>query len=97
MCPERDITAIFRFEGIRPEAPMKKLALRVDTMSCEADESDVLDQLLAHDGVLAAEIDFERETLAVAYDEARTTKTALLDHLRFFGLSPAVEPMLRSA
>ena len=69
---------------------MKKLALKVDTLSCEADESDVLDQLLAHDGVLAAEIDLQRETLAVAYDEARTTKSALLDHIRFFGLAPSV-------
>lgn len=68
---------------------MKKLALRVDTLGCEADESDVLDQLLAHDGVLAAEIDLQRETLAVAYDERRTTKSALLDHIRFFGLAPS--------
>ena len=73
---------------------MKKLALRMDTLGCEADESDVLDQLLAHDGVLAAEIDLQQETLAVAYDERRTTKTALLDHLRFFGLSPRSEPLL---
>lgn len=73
---------------------MKKLALRVDTLGCEADESEVLDQLLAHDGVLGAEIDLHQETLAVAYDERRTTKTALLDHLRFFGLSPRAEPLL---
>lgn len=76
---------------------MKKLALRVDTLGCEADESDVLDQLLAHDGVLAAEIDLQQETLAVAYDEERTTKSALLDHLRFFGLAPRGETLLRSA
>lgn len=76
---------------------MKKLALRVDTMACEADETDVLDQLLAHDGVLAAEIDLQNEKLDVAYDERRTTKSALLDHLRFFGLSPRAEPLLRSA
>jgi len=76
---------------------MKKLALRVDTLGCEADESDVLDQLLAHDGVLAAEIDLQHETLAVSYDEARTTKSELLDHLRFFGLSPRGETLLRPA
>lgn len=67
---------------------MKKLALRVDTLACEADESDVLDQLLAHEGVLAAEIDLQQERLAVAYDERRTTRSALLDEIRFFGLSP---------
>lgn len=76
---------------------MKKLALRVDTLSCEADESDVLDQLLAHDGVLAAEIDLQQETLAVAYDERKTTKSALLDHLRFFGLQARGETLPRPA
>lgn len=75
---------------------MKKLALRVDTLSCEADESVVLDELLAHEGVLAAEIDLARETLAVAYDERKTTKTALLDHIRFFGLAPR-EGLARAA
>lgn len=73
---------------------MKKLALRVDTLSCEADETEVLDELLAHDGVLAAEIDLQKETLAVAYDEKRTTKGALLDHLRFFGLAPRGEAIV---
>lgn len=66
---------------------MKRMALRVDTLSCEADESDVLDELLAHDGVLAAELDLQQETLRVSYDEHKTTKSALLDHLRFFGLT----------
>ena len=75
---------------------MKKLALRVDTLSCEADEHDVLDELLAHDGVLAAEIDLERETLRLAYDEEKTTKSALLDHIRFFGLAPRGESVLRA-
>jgi hypothetical protein len=65
---------------------MKRLAIHVDTLGCEADETLVLDDLLAHDGVLAAEIELSRETLAVAYDERKTTKAALLDHLRFFGL-----------
>ena len=65
---------------------MKRLAIHGDTLGCEADESLVLDDLLAHEGVLAAEIDLARETLAVAYDERKTTKAALLDHLRFFGL-----------
>ena len=72
---------------------MKRLALRVDTLACEADESTVLDDLLAHEGVIAAEIDLSRETLSVAYDEGRTTKTALLDHLRFFGLVAVPTPM----
>lgn len=69
---------------------MKRLALRVDTLACEADESAVLDDLLAHEGVIAAEIDLDSETLAVSYDEGRTSKTALLDHIRFFGLVPHV-------
>jgi len=69
---------------------MKQMSLRVDTLSCEADESIVLDELLAHDGVLAAEIDLQRETLALAYEERKTTKSALLDHLRFFGLAPVL-------
>jgi len=68
---------------------MKRLALRVDTLACEADDSTVLDDLLAHDGVIAAEIDLVKEKLSVAYDERRTTKTALLDHLRFFGIVAA--------
>lgn len=73
---------------------MKRLALRVDTLACEADETTVLDDLLAHEGVIAAELDLERETISVAYDEERTTKSALLDHLRFFGL---VATQMRSA
>lgn len=76
---------------------MKRLAIHVDTLGCEADESAVLDDLLAHEGVLAAEIDLARETLAVAYDEQRTTKSALLDHLRFFGLAPLGETLVRPA
>ena len=72
---------------------MKRLALRVDTLACEADETTVLDDLLAHEGVIAAEIDLERETLSLAYDERKTTKTALMDHLRFFGLVANAAPM----
>jgi copper chaperone CopZ len=74
---------------------MKRLALRVDTLACEADETTVLDDLLAHDGVIAAEIDLARDTLSVAYDESRTTKAALMDHLRFFGIVavPTVAPV----
>lgn len=74
---------------------MKRLALRVDTLGCEADEHDVLDELLAHDGVLAAEIDLVRETLALAYDERKTTKTEIMDHLRFFGIAPLGETLLK--
>ena len=70
---------------------MKRMSLRVDTIGCEADESDVLDELLAHDGVLAAEIDLQQETLALSYDEKKTTKSAHLDHLRFFGLTARLE------
>jgi hypothetical protein len=69
----------------------------VETLGCEADESDVLDELLAHDGVLAAELDLARETLDVAYDEHKTTKSALLDHLRFFGIAPRTEAFARTA
>lgn len=76
---------------------MKRLAFRVDTLACEADEHTVLDDLLAHDGVIAAEIDLAKETLAVAYDEEKTTKSALLDHLRFFGLAPQSERIVRAA
>lgn len=76
---------------------MKRLALHVNTLGCEADESHVLDDLLAHEGVLAAEIDLSRETLAVSYDETRTTKSALLDHLRFFGIAPLGEALVRTA
>ncbi|HUR70126.1 MAG TPA: heavy metal-associated domain-containing protein [Candidatus Thermoplasmatota archaeon] len=65
---------------------MKRLTLRVDTLACEADETTVLDDLLAHDGVIAAEIDLTREMLSLAYDEHKTTKTSLMDHLRFFGI-----------
>jgi copper chaperone CopZ len=79
------------------EAPMKRLAIHVDTLGCEADESVVLDDLLAHDGVLAAEIDLARDTLSVAYDERKTTKSALLDHLRFFGIAPLGETLVRAA
>lgn len=76
---------------------MKRLALHVDTLGCEADESVVIDDLLAHEGVLAAEIDLDQETLAVAYDERRTTKAALMDHIRFFGISPLRETLSRTA
>ena len=76
---------------------MKRLALRVETLGCEADETVVLDDLLAHEGVLACEIDLARETLSVAYDERRTTKTALLDHLRFFGIAPLGEALVRAS
>lgn len=76
---------------------MKRLALHVDTLSCEADETVVLDELLAHEGVLAAQIDMQRETLDVAYDERKTSKAALLDHLRFFGIAPVSEALARAA
>lgn len=76
---------------------MKRLALRVDTIACEADETTVLDDLLAHDGVIAAELDLVRETLSLAYDEQKTTKSELLDHLRFFGLAPVIEKVARAA
>lgn len=76
---------------------MKRLAFRVDTLACEADEHTVLDDLLAHDGVIAAEIDLAKETVSLAYDEQKTTKTALLDHIRFFGLSPQSEQVVRAA
>lgn len=65
---------------------MKRLALYVETLRCEAAEDEILDDLLAHEGVIAAELDLEHETLHVSYDERRTTKDALLDHLRFFGI-----------
>lgn len=76
------------------QSPMKRLAFRVDTLACEADETTVLDDLLAHDGVIAAELDLARETLSLAYDERKTTKSALVDHLRFFGLVASQAPMM---
>ena len=65
---------------------MKRIQLAIDTLACEADEAAVLDELLAQEGVLAAELDLENERLAVAFDEKRTSKTAVVDHLRFFGI-----------
>lgn len=76
---------------------MKRLALHVETLRCEAGEADVLDDLLAHEGVVAAEIDLDRETLSVAYDDRRTTKAALLDHLRFFGIVQHREALTHAA
>lgn len=70
---------------------MKRIALNLETLGCEASEEDVLDELLAHDGVVAAEVDLANERVAVAFDEERTTRSALLDHLRFFGLVPKAD------
>ena len=75
---------------------MKRLALHVDTLGCEADDSAVLDDLLAHEGVLAAEIDLTRDVLALSYDERKTTKAALVDHLRFFGIVTLQQPIPQS-
>ncbi len=68
---------------------MKRLAFRVETLRCEANEADVLDDLLAHEGVIAAELNFDDEMVAVSYDAGKTTKAALIDHLRFFGIVQA--------
>lgn len=65
---------------------MKRVQLAIDTLACEADEAVVLDELLAQDGVVAAEIDLENDRLAVSYDEKLTSKTAVVDFLRFFGI-----------
>ena len=73
---------------------MKRMALSVETLGCEASEEDVLDELLAHDGVLACEVDLAHERIAVAFDEDRTSKSALLDHMRFFGLVPKADRAL---
>ncbi len=72
---------------------MKRVQLAIDTLACEADESIVLDELLAQEGVLAAELDFEAERLSVAYDEKVTTKSAVVDFLRFFGIAPVTRPL----
>ena len=72
---------------------MKRLALHVDTLGLEADENAVIDDLLAHEGVLAAEIDLSHDTLALAYDEHKTSKAALMDHLRFFGIVAIQRPI----
>lgn len=76
---------------------MKQMALNVETLRCEADEADVLDDLLARDGVIAAEIDFRNERVSIAYDEALVTKSELLVWLRYFGLAVKRETMLRAA
>lgn len=76
---------------------MKQIALDVDTLRCEADEADVLDELLAHHGVLAAEIDFPNERVHIAYDEAVVTKGELLGHLRFFGLDAKTSALALNA
>jgi copper chaperone CopZ len=65
---------------------MKRLQLAIDTLACEADEEQVLDELLAWDGVVAAEIDLQKEQMAVTFDEKVTDKGSLVDFLRFFGI-----------
>ncbi|HVL49712.1 MAG TPA: heavy metal-associated domain-containing protein [Candidatus Thermoplasmatota archaeon] len=67
---------------------MRRVALEVDTLRCEADEAAILDEVLAQEGVLAAEVDLASERVSLAFDEHVTTKAALLGHLRFFGLTP---------
>lgn len=76
---------------------MKKVALDVETLRCEANEEEVLDELLSQDGVLAAEIDLANERVAFAYDERVTTKMALIDHLRFYGLAVRRDVVARNA
>ena len=73
---------------------MKRVDLSVETLRCEADESTVLDELLAREGVVAAEIDLARELVTLAYDEARVTRGELVDRLRFFGLSVRRTPVV---
>ncbi|MHB8584225.1 MAG: hypothetical protein ACYDDF_00095 [Thermoplasmatota archaeon] len=73
---------------------MKRLQLAIDTLACEANEEQVLDELLAWDGVVAAEIDLHAERLALTYDEKLTDKGSLVDFLRFFGIVARPMPML---
>lgn len=72
---------------------MKRLQLAIDTLACEAAEDVVLDELLARDGILAAQLDLEHESLSVAYDEKLTTKSEVVDFLRFFGIQPVARPV----
>ncbi len=78
-------------------SPMKQVALNVETLRCEADEADVLDEILARDGVIAAEVDLRNERVSIAFDEMVVTKTELLSHLRFFGLAVRREAVARAA
>lgn len=75
---------------------MRKVALDVETLRCEANEEEVLDELLSMEGVLAAEIDLANEKLSFAYDERVTSKLALIDHLRFYGLAVRRDVMARA-
>jgi len=68
---------------------MKHMDVHVDTLACEASEADVVDGLLAAQGVLAASADFRSEHVAVSYDPSRVDEGALWDHLKFFGLTAA--------
>ncbi|MHB8604444.1 MAG: hypothetical protein ACYDCK_04245 [Thermoplasmatota archaeon] len=70
---------------------MKRFSLAVETLRLEADESIVVDEMLAQDGVLACELDLANERVALAYDEDVTSKGDLLNTLRFFGLTPRAE------
>lgn len=76
---------------------MRKIALDVETLRCEANEEEVLDELLAQEGVLAAEIDLANERVAFAFDERVTSKMAVIDHLRFYGLAVRREAIARNA
>ncbi|HWG90510.1 MAG TPA: hypothetical protein VNZ52_06625 [Candidatus Thermoplasmatota archaeon] len=69
---------------------MRKVSLHVETLACEADEEYVVEEILAQDGVLAAEVDLEREQIEVAYDEQVTNRASVEQFLRFFGLVPKV-------
>lgn len=67
---------------------MRKVCLHVETLSCEADEEYVVEEILAQEGVLAAEVDFENEQVDVAFDESVTNRASVEQFLRFFGLVP---------
>lgn len=76
---------------------MKRVALDVETLRCEADEAEVLDELLSREGIIAAEVDLENERVSVAFDDALTTKLDVINSLRFFGLSVRREALASSA
>ena len=69
--------------------PMRKLDLHVETLACEVDDAYLVEEVMAQEGVLAADVDLQAERVAISYDENLVSKASILQFLRFFGLTPA--------
>ncbi len=70
-----------------PVRTMQHVSFDVETLSCEASASDILDELLAHDGVTAARVDLEGERIVVSVDDAAAVPGSLEATLDFLGLA----------